>query len=191
VSKLAHLPASFEASRRGGVSEHLRLARGLRSGVSDTCQPMTTSQPRPSPRRRHYPSPPRPRPASDAAPPLACSRPPCDVTHVLVSAQPDRPGMAGVKSTRRRPSQAWGRAAGHYATYTDTICTIRACAAYETSLWATIPTIGIRSHRNSRLRGLGPLCQVKLQGRARHASHKTRYDRAHRYNTKGQKPLPQ
>jgi hypothetical protein len=31
--------------------------------------------------------------------------------------------------------------------------------AYETSLWTTIPTIGMRSHRNSRLRGIGPLHQ--------------------------------
>jgi hypothetical protein len=32
---------------------------------------------------------------------------------------------------------------------------------------------------------------VKLQGQTRHAGYRTRYDRARRYNTEGQKPLPQ
>jgi hypothetical protein len=36
---------------------------------------------------------------------------------------------------------------------------IRACAAYETPLYATIPMIGVTSHHESRLRGLGSLRQ--------------------------------
>jgi hypothetical protein len=75
MSKPSHLPASSETSLRG-VSEHLRFVWGLSPGVSDTGRPTTTSPHRPSPRIGIFLSPPRPRPASNAAPPLAHSRPP-------------------------------------------------------------------------------------------------------------------
>jgi hypothetical protein len=115
-----------------------------------------------------------------------CARDPHDITYDLVSAYPDRPGMTGVKSPRPPLQQAWG-AADHYAAHNDTIRTIR---AYETTAPTTIPTIRAGSCHISRPRGHGPLRQVKLQGPILHASYRTRYDGARRYNTERQKPLP-
>jgi hypothetical protein len=100
VSKPVHLPASSEASLRG-VSEHLRFARGLSPGSRTQADP-----------RGHH------RLAQDSESALSISasfetslwrrspigtlETPCDVTHVLASAQPDKPRMTRVKSPRHR-----------------------------------------------------------------------------------------
>jgi hypothetical protein len=89
VSRPARITASVEASHRG-VSEHLRLARGLSPwGLGHETTPNSISD-SPEPQRRHYPSPARPRPTSKAALPLVRSRPP--MTSPTTSRPPNRTG---------------------------------------------------------------------------------------------------
>jgi hypothetical protein len=113
----------------------------------------------PEPQNRHCSSPPRPRPASDAAPPLAHSRPP--VTSPTFLRLPNRTGQErpgsnhhAIVCNRHREEllTTMPPILTLYARFVSTQCT-------EQLAWATISTIGIRSHRNSRLRGLGPLRQ--------------------------------
>jgi hypothetical protein len=104
MSQSAHLPTSSKASLRG-VSEHFRFARGLSSGSRTTGQPTTPSPPRPSLGNIII----RLRLARDLPltppSPIGALENPCDITHVLASAQPDRPGMTEVKSPRHRLQQ--------------------------------------------------------------------------------------
>jgi hypothetical protein len=105
MSQSAHLSTSSKASLRG-VSEHFRFTRGLSSGSRTTGQPTTPSPPRPSPgnsiiRLRLT----RDLPLTPPSP-IGALENPCDITHVLASAQPDRPRMTEVKSPRHRLQQA-------------------------------------------------------------------------------------
>jgi hypothetical protein len=99
--------------------------------------------------------------------------------------------MTGVKSPRHRLQQALGRADDHYATHTGTIRMIRAYAVYGTTV------LGHYSNDRNKIAlqfpppRPQPSTPVKLQGQIRHAGYRTRYDKARRYNTKRQKPLPQ
>jgi hypothetical protein len=154
VSVPAYLSTSFEPSHKGSrnISDSLKTP-ALGYGHRPTHNITTVSS---EPRRLPHMSPPRPRPASDAAPPLVHSRPP--ITSPMFLRQPTRQARNGSgQITTPSPITAWGRAAGHYATHTSTIRTIQAYAVYEMSLWATIPSNRVRSHHDSRLRGLSPL----------------------------------
>jgi hypothetical protein len=106
-------------------------------------------------------SPPRPTLASDATSPLVRSRPPMMSPMFLrrpaIQARMDR-GQIMVPL----PITAWERAVDHYASHTDTIHTIQACAS---SLLATIPSIREKSCYDSCHWGLGSLRRSNCKDR--------------------------
>jgi hypothetical protein len=152
ISPLRSRPHSEGSRNTPGSSEASAIGLGHRPTPGN----ITAS---PEPQRPHCPSPTRPRPASDAAPPLTRSRHP--VMSPTFSRLPNRtdrewPGSNHHAIDCNRHEEelltTMPPILALYARFVPAQCT-------EQLLWATIPTIRIRSNHDSRLRGLGPLCQ--------------------------------